>query len=91
MLFCSVKETQPWSIAFISEENIQYSHKYVIYPVGVRKSAEGRAPVAMQLVQLLQLVFFDTTDATSATGATSATDNKLSGKFANGPKSFRMV
>ena len=25
--------------------------------VGVRKSAEGRAPVAMQLVQLLQLVF----------------------------------
>ena len=33
--------------------------------VGVRKSAEGRAPVAMQLVQLLQLVFFDTTDATS--------------------------
>ena len=30
--------------------------------VGVRKSAEGRAPVAMQLVQLLQLVFFDTTE-----------------------------
>ena len=26
--------------------------------VQVRKSAEGRAPVAMQLVQLLQLVFF---------------------------------
>ena len=37
----------------------------LLCPVGVRKSAEGRAPVAMQLVQLLQLVFFDTTDATS--------------------------
>ena len=32
------------------------------FAVGVRKSAEGRAPVAMQLVQLLQLVFFDTTE-----------------------------
>ena len=41
--------------------------------VQVRKSAEGRAPVAMQLVQLLQLVFFDTTDATSATGAALST------------------
>ena len=38
--------------------------------VQVRKSAEARASVAMQLVQLLQLVFFDTTDATSATNAT---------------------
>ena len=41
--------------------------------VQVRKSAEGRAPVAMQLAQLLHWYFFDTTDATSATGATLST------------------
>ena len=62
-------------------QNINFqSQKYILHAwhlqqatVGVRKSAEGRAPVAMQLVQLLQLVFFDTTDATSATGATLST------------------
>ena len=66
---------KPSTIRVLTAELNSYAvaPRLVQNSVGVWKSAEGRAPVAMQLVQLPQLLFFDTTDATSATGATLST------------------